>query len=51
MKFRGDSSWDYNWGADGTQDFPLDTAVFNSANNIVVPMGTYLLEFNDTSGI
>ncbi|MFT6320172.1 MAG: hypothetical protein ACJAT4_001094 [Granulosicoccus sp.] len=51
FKFRGDSSWDYNWGADGVQDFPIDTALFNSSTNIVAPMGTYLLEYNDTSGI
>ena len=52
FKFRGDSSWDTNFGADGTQNFPLDTAVFSSSNNIVAaPAGTYLLEFNDTSGI
>jgi hypothetical protein len=51
MKMRGDSSWDTSFGADGTQDFPIDTAIFNSSPNIVVPMGTYLLEFNDTSGI
>lgn len=52
MKIRGDSSWDLAFGADGTQDFPIDTAVLsNSAGNIVVPAGEYRLEFNDTSGI
>ncbi len=51
FKFRGDSSWDYNWGVEGVPNFPIDTAVFNSANNIFAPMGTYLLEFNDTSGL
>ncbi|MFK8006686.1 MAG: T9SS type A sorting domain-containing protein, partial [Saprospiraceae bacterium] len=52
MKMRGDSSWDLAFGADGTQDFPIDTAVLdNSAGNIIVPAGEYRLEFNDTSGI
>jgi len=51
FKFRADSTWDTSWGADGTQGFPLDTAVFGSGTNITVPAGTYLVEFNDTSGV
>ena len=50
MKMRGDSSWDFAFGADGTQDFPIDTAFLDGgAGNIVVPAGEYRLEFNDTS--
>ncbi len=50
MKMRGDSLWDLAFGADGTQDFPIDTAVLDGgAGNIVVPAGEYRLEFNDTS--
>lgn len=52
MKMRGDSSWDLAFGADGTQDFPIDTALLDGgAGNIVVPAGEYRLEFNDTSFI
>ena len=46
LKFAGNSSWAFNWGA-GT--FPLGTG-WNGGPNIPVEPGTYRIVFNDILG-
>ncbi|MCX6234262.1 MAG: T9SS type A sorting domain-containing protein [Bacteroidetes bacterium] len=47
MKFRQDAAWAVNWGA---VDFPTGTGVLNGAN-IPVPVGSYVVTFNCTTGL
>jgi hypothetical protein len=46
LKFREDGDWSVNWGA---ADFPTGTAVANGAN-VQVPVGSYIVTFNCTTG-
>ncbi len=51
IKFRANSDWAVSWG--GPADFPSDTAIIGSNDNIAIgadQAGTYLVNFNTETG-
>ena len=50
LKFKGNASWDVNWGCEAD----MATSYFGKGSqngaNIVVPAGTYDVFFNDITG-
>jgi hypothetical protein len=46
-KFRQDNTWEVNWGA---ADFPVGNALENGANIFVDNAGSYLVEFDKSTG-
>lgn len=48
IKFRANDDWAVSWG--GPAEFPMDTAILGSNDNIAVDSGTYLVTFDTESG-